>query len=258
MTDELPDWAAGTSAAPYALFLDFDGTLVDIAPRPQDVRVEPGLPDDLRALTTLLGGAVALVTGRAIADVERFLPGLSIDICGLHGLERRIAGHVVRPEPLPEIDRHLAELRNRLAAYPGVVLENKGVGIAVHWRLAPEAETAAQEAARGLAERLGPTYRLQGGKAVLEVVPVSAGKGAAIAALMEAMPYRRRLPVFAGDDRTDEDGFATIARLGGIGIKIGEGDTRAGYRMASPAQFRRWLRDWARDGRMPGIDGAIA
>lgn len=236
--------------ADVALFLDFDGTLVDIAERPELVVVDPDLPGQLRRLRDQLGGAVAIVTGRALAVVDGFLPDIGLDICGLHGLERRVGDTVSRPEPSPELRRGIDALRVRLAAEP-VLLEDKGVGVAVHWRLAPAAEPLARAAIADLATRLGPAYRLQDGKAVCELVPAGAGKDGAVRTLLREPPYRGRIPVFVGDDKTDEHGFAAVGELGGIGIKIGMGATAATRRIASPTLFRAWLAAW--DGRTEAV-----
>lgn len=231
-----------------ALFLDFDGTLVDIAPTPDSVVVEPDLPDLLVRMRQRLGGALAVVTGRPIAGVDHFLPDLSLDACGMHGLERRVGGRVTFPDGLADLGPHIVRLRSRLAPHPGVIVEDKRIGVAVHWRTAPEAEEPARSAMADLAAELGPGYKVQDGKAVREIVPAQAGKGKGIRALMELAPYAGRLPVFIGDDKTDEHGFAAVNDLGGVTIKIGPGDTIARHRLASPAELRRAFSTWL-DGR---------
>lgn len=239
----------GDAAEPgHALFLDFDGTLVDIAERPDAVRVEPDLPDLLTRLHRRLGGALAVVSGRTVADIDGFLGRTALDVCGMHGLERRIDGRLSRPENLVAIGPQVAALRAAFADRPGVLVEDKGVGVALHWRMAPEAEAEALAAMASLAADLGPGYRIQDGKAVREIVPASSGKGGAVLALMERSPYRGRSPVFVGDDRTDEHGFEAVNALGGLSIKLGPGATAATRRLPDPAAFRGWLRRWA-DGR---------
>jgi trehalose 6-phosphate phosphatase len=229
-----------------ALFLDFDGTLVDIVPHPDAVIVDPGLPEVLTGLRSRLGGALAIVTGRPISDIDRFLPRLGLDVCGLHGLERRIGGIVSVPDGLRDLGPEVAALRRALAGHPGILIENKGISVAVHWRMAPEAEAEARAAIDDLARRLGPTHRVQEGKAVRELVPMAAGKGEAIRALMRMPPYRGRRPIFSGDDVTDEHGFAAVRDLGGATVKVGVGETGAERRVASPTELRSALAEWLR------------
>lgn len=231
----------------WALFLDFDGTLVDIAERPDAVVVPPGLVEMLGRLARWLDGALAVVTGRAIGDVETYLPGLPVDLCGLHGIERRIAGRFERPAHLADLGPEIARLRQRLEPWPGVVVEDKRVGVAVHWRMAPDAEADAMAAAAELAADLGPGYRVQDGKAVREIVPAHAGKGGAVRTLMEAFPYIGRRPIFIGDDRTDEDAFATVNALDGVAVKVGAGETLALRRLPSPKAVLTFLADFEAD-----------
>lgn len=231
-----PDWA---------LFLDFDGTLVDIAERPDAIVVGPDLVDLLLRLRSRLAGALALVTGRTIAAVDGFLADAAIDVCGLHGLQRRIGGRTAEPPGLPDLGPEIGALRVAFASSPGVLVEDKRVGVALHWRLAPEAEGRAAAAMAALAERLGPAYRLQDGKCVRELVPAAAGKGAGIRAAMAEPPYLGRVPVFVGDDRTDEDGFLAVNAMGGLSIKVGPGETAAGARIARRADVPRWLHAYA-------------
>jgi trehalose 6-phosphate phosphatase len=238
VSEALPPLAA------TAAFFDFDGTLVDIADRPEAVVVDPAIPDLLTRLRAACGGALAIVTGRPVAAVDGFLPDLDLDSCGLHGLERRVGGRVLDAPPLPSVSREAETLREKLSRHPGVVIENKGISVAVHWRMAPEAEGEARKLVNDLLRRLGPEYRLQQGKAVCEVVPARAGKGEAIRALMAEPPYRGRVPVFFGDDVTDEHGFGMVNALGGVGVKIGPGDTAAAWRIESPSALRALLNRW--------------
>lgn len=227
-----------------ALFLDFDGTLVEIAPTPDAVTVSPAIAASLGGLKNVLEGALAIVTGRPIADVERYLPGLSLDVCGMHGLERRVGGVTVSPE-FPDLSAEISVLHDRLSDHPGVLVEDKGIGVAVHWRLAPDAATVAQDALADLARRLGPGYRIQDGKSVRELVPGTSHKGEAIRDLMRDPPYAGRVPVFVGDDRTDERGFEVVEEMGGVGVKIGPGETLASRRIDTPAALEHLLVRWA-------------
>lgn len=233
-------------AAGEALLLDFDGTLAPIAPNPDAVRVHPDLPGLLVDLRDRLGGALAIVTGRPIADIDRFLPGLDLDVCGLHGLDRRVGGHHAALH-LPSLAEDVARLRAELSACPGTLVEDKGVGVAVHWRQAPGFEAAARAAIDRVAARLGPAYRIQDGKAVRELVPAEAGKGRATAFLATLAPYAGRLATFVGDDVTDEAAFRAVQESGGTGVKIGPGETAARHRLASPDDLRDRLVAW-RDG----------
>jgi trehalose 6-phosphate phosphatase len=245
------------AAGGAALFLDFDGTLVDIAEHPDAVMVDPGLPEVLTGLRERLGGALAIVTGRPISDIDRYLPGLGVDVCGLHGLERRVAGIVSVPDGLRDLGPEVEALRQALAGHSGILIENKGISVAVHWRMAPEAEAEARAAIDDLARRLGPTYRVQEGKAVRELVPAAAGKGEAIRALMRMPPYSGRRPIFIGDDVTDEHGFEAVRDLGGATVKVGGGETGAERRVPSPAELRTVLSDWLRTEPKPeNLQGA--
>jgi trehalose 6-phosphate phosphatase len=233
--------------ADLALFLDFDGTLVDIVDHPDAVAVEPDLPEALRAVSQRLGGALAIVSGRPVAFLDRHLGEGAFDAAGLHGLERRLRGAFVgcRPEDHPRLRGGIVDLKVRFLADPRVVIEDKGCSVAVHWRMAPDRTDEAREAAETLADHLGPDYRIQKGKAVAEILPAAAGKGRVIASFLDESPYRGRRPIFVGDDLTDEHGFETVNARGGISVRIGMGPTLASVRLPSPAALRECLRAWA-------------
>jgi len=231
-----------------ALFLDFDGTLAEIAPRPDAVVVEPGLVEILERLRGRLGGALAIVTGRPVSVIDGFLEPSRLDAAGLHGVERRLDGALSggSAEDHPDLRRQVARLQAESAALPNVLIEDKGASVAVHWRLASAEDADRAEAlVQAAAEALGAGYRLQLGKAVGEIVPAQATKAHAIRAFMEQMPYRGRIPVFFGDDRTDEIAFASVNADGGIAVRVGDGDTVAKRRLPDPAAVRALLRSWA-------------
>lgn len=235
---DCPDWART-----WALFLDIDGTLLDLAPEPQAVRVPPGLAARIGALARGLGGALALVSGRPLSDIDRFFPG-GFDAAGTHGAQWRLGGTAT--EPGSAIGAALLEmtplLREETARLPGVMLEHKPHALALHYRLAPEREAQVRSLAACAAERLGPAFRLQIGKLVVEILPAEAGKGAAIERFLGRPPYAGRTPVFVGDDRTDEDGFAVVNARGGLSIRVGAGaPTQARFQLDSPAAVRDWL-----------------
>jgi trehalose 6-phosphate phosphatase len=227
-----------------ALFLDFDGTLVEIAPTPDSVQVPPALVPLLQALTTRLGGALAVITGRPVADVDRFLDPCRPAIAGVHGRDRRLPDG--RRERVPVDPGLLDEARARFAAFtariPGTRVEDKGESVALHFRQAPEAGEAALAEARALAEASGGRLRLQAGKMVAELVPAGHDKGTAIEEMLGLEPFRGRTPVFAGDDVTDEAAFAAVNRLDGLSVRVGDpAATVARSRLPDVAALHGWL-----------------
>jgi len=234
----------------WALFLDFDGTLVDIAQRPDGIVVAPELPDLLTRLSGMLDGAFAVVSGRPIAFLDERLIPFAGDMAGLHGTERRVGGvlHPCRPEDHPHLREAVARMHATFDARPGVIIEDKGCSVALHWRLAPGEEAAARTFVAETGERLGSVYRIQYGKAVAELLPAASGKGVVIEQFLQEKPYRGRRPLFVGDDLTDETGFATVNRLGGAAIRIGAGETVAAHRLPSPDALRECLSRWVEAG----------
>lgn len=237
----LPRLLTGRSA----LFLDFDGTLAELAPRPEAVVVPRELIGLLGQLFEQLDGAMALVTGRAQADIEPFLAPLRLPAAFEHGAVRRPASGVLVQAPTPELGPALAAARALAARHPGLLVEHKQTAMALHFRLAPEmqAECTATMAA---AIAHDPGLQLLRGKAVVEVKSARVSKGLAIAAFMQEAPFLGREPVFAGDDVTDEAGFDVVQQLGGTGVKVGEGPTCAAVRVADPRALRAWLQQAAR------------
>jgi trehalose 6-phosphate phosphatase len=227
-----------------ALFLDFDGTLVDIAARPDAIEVSPGTIELLAALERTLDGALAIVSGRDIPDLDHYLAPLQLCVAGVHGLVRRDAQGRRRVARLDHdaLCRFRTALEERIAGCDGLILEEKTGALALHYRARPElAETCAAAVAAALATADAPDLMVVSGKMVIETRLNHHSKGTAIAAYMDEPPFRDRRPVFIGDDVTDEDGFSVVKRLGGIAVKVGDGDTIAPYRIASPAGLRAWL-----------------
>ena len=248
-----------TAGERWSLFLDFDGTLAELAETPDGVRIAPGLPASLQALHRTLDGALALVSGRSISDLDAFLAPVRLPAAGMHGLERRGANG--ESGPRKDLARALDPLRAALAPLaagdPRLVVEDKGASIALHYRRAPEREDACRRlVARVLARRPELAgFRLVFGKRMVEAVPAGDDKGTAIRAFMREAPFAGRRPVFAGDDLTDEDGFDAVAELCGLGVKVGEGRTRAPYRAASVAELLAWLRQLERAPAPPPDSG---
>ncbi|MGU3361806.1 trehalose-phosphatase [Methylobacterium sp. M6A4_1b] len=237
-----------TDPTGFALYLDFDGTLVEIAPKPDQVRVDPALAPALERLRDRLGGALAIVTGRPIGVIDDFLTPARFDIAGLHGVERRVDGVVSGGSAAdhPELRAQVPALHAAVAALEHVLIEDKGASVAVHWRLAtPSDADAAEAAVKAAVATLGSAYRLQLGKAVGEIVPASATKGHAIRALAENPPYAGRRAIFLGDDLTDEKAFAVVNADGGVSVRIGGAETIASRRLIDPEDVRRLLYAWA-------------
>lgn len=224
-----------------SLFLDLDGTLAAIRPRPGDVAIAPSMHAALRVACEMLSSRVAVVSGRALDDVARLvdLPGLAL--AGVHGLEaRRANGATVRAAPSPGLERARVELAALAAAEPRLFVEDKGLGIAVHFRLAPDLAATAEQAARSIADRHG--LLLQPGKMVFEIRDGGADKGSALRDFMAAPPFAGSRPIFVGDDHTDEAGFTAAAALGGHGVLVGDPrDTAARYGLPDLAAVERWL-----------------
>lgn len=223
-----------------ALFLDFDGTLVDIAGQPEAVQIPPGLVALLAQLAAALDGALALVSGRPLADLDHFLAPLRLPTAAEHGAQcRQPAGQIVTLAA-PDL-REVIRLGTALAArHPGLRVEVKTAAVALHYRHAPELQALVLQVMTEAAAS-APGLELLHGKCVVEVKPAGISKGSAIEAFMAAPPFAGRLPLFAGDDVTDEAGLGAVQRLGGQGIKVGDGASLANYRCDSPAALRQWL-----------------
>lgn len=228
----------------WALFLDFDGTLVPIAARPRDVRWRPQPAAQLQSLAARLDGALAVISGRSVADLGRILQTNSLLMAGVHGLELRDwDGRRVRaPSPDPEIASIVGGLQAWARFHPGVEVEDKGLSVAVHYRRAPHLCGVVRETLAQLASEVGPRFVLQPGKLVLEIRIAGADKGSVIAEIMQTPPFDTRTPVYLGDDATDEAGFAQVNRLGGLSVKVGTGSSCAHYRLRSVADVWLWLR----------------
>ncbi|WP_157267489.1 trehalose-phosphatase [Azohydromonas aeria] len=223
-----------------ALFLDFDGTLADIAPRPEAVVVAEDVPARLQALAATLDGALAAVSGRPIAEIDHFLHPLHLPAAGVHGAERRDAAGGWHRLPVPDLDAVLGPLQALCAAHPGLLLERKTGALALHYRLAPQLEAACLTAMEAALRQL-PDMALMRGKQVVELKPRAAGKGNAVRAFLAEAPFQGRQPWFFGDDVTDEAGFEAVQALGGVAVKVGPGPTCAGFRISDPAALQRWL-----------------
>jgi len=230
------------------LFLDFDGTLVELADRPDAVAVDEGLAALLDQLATKLGDRVALVSGRSVAQLDRFLGDSSrrVAVVGSHGAESRHVGKpIARPDRPEALDAAQTLIVESFGGRDGVVIEEKSLGVGVHYRLDP----AVEEEAHALAAKLAQAHDLevQKGKMMVELRLPGHDKGSAIAAMLGEAPFNGCRPVFIGDDLTDEPGFAACAKAGGAGVLVGTPrETAASYRLANVAAVREWLAEAAR------------
>jgi trehalose 6-phosphate phosphatase len=229
-----------------ALFLDVDGTLLEIAPRPELVRVPDGLPALIIRLSAQRDGALALVSGRPLTQLDRLFAPWQGAAAGLHGLERRRADGVLECVLDSGSATALERLRPKLAALaakePGLTLEDKGGTLALHYRGAPQHEPKIRTFADALHRETASVLRLITGKMVVEFQPRTANKGRAIAAFLAEPPFAGRRPVFVGDDTTDEDGFVEIRQRGGIAVRVGSPrETAATCRLPAVEAVLAWL-----------------
>jgi trehalose 6-phosphate phosphatase len=227
----------------WAYFLDVDGTLIDIADTPDAVHADATLLDLIARLHQASGGAVALVSGRALSFLEHRLGVLHLPLAGQHGLERRDASgrlhvHAATPSAKAAIKRALAPV---LARHPGLLLEDKGLTLALHYRQAPQLASYAHRLMARLAAEASAGLEVQRGKRVAEVKPAGVDKGTAVAAYLAEPPFSGRRPVYIGDDLNDEHGFTAVNPLDGVSIKVGKGASCARYRLPDVAAVRRWL-----------------
>jgi trehalose 6-phosphate phosphatase len=228
----------------WALFLDVDGTLLEIAETPPDVSVPKSVLALLERLAQELDGALALVSGRSLDALDLLFRPLVLAAAGQHGFERRgVDGAIVRADRGGDA---LARARMRLAgaeqAIPGVLVEDKGATVAVHYRRVPDREMVVADRVDDAVKGLDDHLELVPGKKVLEIRPRGAGKDKVIEAFLKEAPFHGRIPVFVGDDRTDEDGFMAVNRWGGHSIRVGDdGPSAAVHRLADCAAVREWL-----------------
>lgn len=241
MSEPLPDLRAGRR--PFALFLDVDGTLLELAEHPDSVVVPPGLVALLARMRDSLDGALALVSGRSLASLDALLGAARLDAAGCHGAEMRINGKV---RVLAGADKLVSSLGERLArltdGIPLTLVEVKTHSVALHYRTPHLEPDAAFALARQAVGEMGQRFRILRGKQVVEILPVGAGKGTAISQFLAEAPYKGRRPVFAGDDVTDEEGFREVNRRRGISVRVGiSGETAARFRLETTRGLLSWL-----------------
>jgi trehalose 6-phosphate phosphatase len=219
-----------------ALFLDLDGTLLEIAATPSAVVVPPDLPTDLAAVSVALGGALAIVSGRTLGEIDHFLVPLHLPAAAEHGAIIRLPNGA-RDELDAKVPETWArDLHAMQSLHAGVLIEHKAHSLVAHFRNAPGAEESLRRAAEACVARDREHFEILTGKMMVEIRPVSARKGRAVRHFMAAPPFHGRTPVFIGDDVTDEDGFDAAVKLGGVGLHVAESFG------GSPLEVRRWLK----------------
>ncbi|CAH6258149.1 trehalose-phosphatase [Pantoea agglomerans] len=230
------------SSGQYAFFFDVDGTLAAIQSRPEAVFIPEQVIAQLQQLSALSQGALALVSGRPIEQLDALAAPWYGPAAGVHGAERRDAEGNLQRISLPvEVEQSLrTELQDAMASWPGTQLEVKGMAFALHYRQAMQHEQDVMRLAEQSVKRF-PGLALQPGKCVVEIKPAGIDKGAAISDFMEQPPFAGRTPVFIGDDLTDEKGFLAVNARQGVSIKVGEGSTQAHYRLHDVDAVYGWL-----------------
>lgn len=227
---------------PLCVFLDFDGTLVEFAPTPAVVRPDGALVELLRRLAESLDGALAIVSGRSIAQIDAMLAPLRLPVAGLHGLERRTAGHAwYSPHAAPEwIDSLREPLLRHVETHPGLLLEDKGSSLAVHVRGAPQHERITRSVLSGISRALPDDALLLEGDAMFEIRSGAQNKGTAVDAFLQEAGFIDRSPLYIGDDISDGPGMDAVTRRGGMAIAVGHRmPTR--FRLSGPTEVRDWL-----------------
>lgn len=227
-----------------AVLLDVDGTLLDIAPTPKDVTVPDDLARTLGAVSERLGGALALVSGRPIAEMDAFFTPLRLPAIGGHGAEMRplAGGKMIDRRTMPLDPAFRQRLKDIAARHPGVLIEDKGYSLALHYRQAPKQGIGLVHDVRHAFEAWADkSFELLAGKAVLEIKFAAFNKGTAVRELMTYPPFAGRTPIFVGDDRTDEDAFKVLPDFRGHAMSVGRRLPWVEGYFKSPAEVRGWL-----------------
>ncbi|HJP59526.1 MAG TPA: trehalose-phosphatase [Gemmatimonadaceae bacterium] len=229
--------------ADWAYFFDIDGTLVDIAPTPSEVRLERDLLDLIIRLHQLTGGALALISGRSIEDIDSIMHSEKLPVAGQHGVERRNAKGQITTHMLDAamLEGSRARLRDAVAEHEALILEDKGLSLALHYRLSPRLGSYAHRLMRTMQKEIGSDYTVLSGKRIVELKPSGKDKGQAVQEFMAEKPFKGRVPVFVGDDVTDEYGFAVVNEVGGYSVKVGPGASSARWRLRDVRSVRNWL-----------------
>ena len=229
-------------ALDWCLFLDVDGTLVELTDTPSQTVADPQIKSLLHEVSERLGGALALVSGRKIETLDQLFAPLKLPAAGLHGVERRKSGGEIQGASFvdSQLDRARSAMKTLVEAHPGTLFEDKDRTIAVHFRMAPQFAEIMRQSVIDIAKPLGTNYHIQSGKMLFEIKPRGFSKATAIKAFMQESPFSGRRPVFIGDDLTDQDGFAIVEAQGGISIGVGD-RVQGQFYLEDVAAVRSWL-----------------
>jgi trehalose 6-phosphate phosphatase len=236
-----------------AILLDIDGTLLDIAPTPDDVHVPAALRRSLVRLVSSTGGALALISGRTLESVDALFAPLITAAVGCHGAQLRAKPESPTELPVPPLSEAIRQAFSDVTLLqPGVRVEDKHFTLAFHCRLAPDREEPLFELLRARLAPFVSEYTLMRGKFIFEIKPRNCTKGEALRVLMRRAPFAGRRPVFFGDDTTDEYAFAALHQFGGIGVSVGQRMPNASYMVDTPRNIRHWLDRLAHEGKTDG------
>ncbi len=233
-----PAWQI--DSARHALFLDFDGTLIDIAPEPEAVIISGRLIETLTKLHSAFKGAVSLCSGRSLKNIDRLLHLPFLPAIGLHGLETRLTkSRFFKTLPSPELISITAEVENFVQQEPGLILENKGAAIALHYRCRPDLQDLCINFVNNLILNKSKSLIIQQGKMVLDIRMPGPDKGIALTQFMQNYPFHTRHPIMFGDDLTDESAFSAVSDLNGFGILVSDKNrpSAAKARVKTPADI---------------------
>jgi trehalose 6-phosphate phosphatase len=242
----------------FAILLDVDGTILDIAPTPQEVHVPDSLCENLLRIGKRLDGALALVSGRPLSDLDHLFAPLRLPAIGGHGAEMRLAsnGEAVATRAAPLNPRFRQQLRTIAARHSGIIVEDKDYSVALHYRLAPKEGLALVHDVRRVCEDWGDrSIKLLSGKAVIEVKSRDFDKGTAVRELMSHAPFAGRTPIFVGDDITDEDAFRVVPEFNGVAMSVGRKFPGVNGLFQSAAEVRQWLARLSGDPNVPQMNG---
>ncbi len=237
---------------PVALFLDIDGTLLDVALTPSTVHVPPNLAELLDMLAGRLHGALAIVTGRSLEEADRLLHPAKFIAGGVHGGEMRFSDNGKIETLTPKFSSVLtADIKKIAEDLPGIVYEDKGSGIALHYRLAPELQSSLMMMIEALVPKYPNQFSICEGRKVVEVLPVGFSKGRALRTLAALPKFTGRIPIMIGDDISDVDAFRAAEALGGYGLKVaGENFSEDESAFQGPAEVLDWLRKVSETGAL--------